>query len=396
MKESKRPKFGAVLALWTLVLVAPHANASEGGNGSGGGKGFICPDNGTFKEKIYLADTYSLRKSGELDRVPRVSFSLATQLIDKMFPQKLYPHPHDKSKKISLGTKLAFVRNTLYFQEHSFANPPDYADDNIDESQVPVGCRKVQVALQDISNGYVRLREDAYKLANGDWLYLELHETLIALRNRPGADTTEIRAQVAKLAKVLSSPEVFSKEILSKLDTSDKQDSFKTLRLPTLYRMPMQLTCVPTWNLPRGKFQARDIKRPQQIILTRISGDGRVGEDSQYQIDLQHSAFGLKYRSTKVASTEASLSTETDNPATALREHGVFDFSAKFKIKKTAEIELSITAYDLITKQFLGQYDVFNPEGMRVVHLNSGNGIACSTLETPVFKHDERSSTYGK
>ncbi len=68
-----------------------------------------------------------------------------------------------------------------------------------------------------------------------------------------------------------------------------------------------------------------------------------------------------------------------------------FIFSASF-----SEIELILNDYDSTTKEFTGSYDVINPEEIHVVELNSGNGLVCTTNEVLEFKHDERSSTYGK
>mgnify|MGYP001572617735 FL=1 len=207
----------------TLILsLVLSASFAKGGNeGGGGGKGFICPDqNAQSGEKIYLADTYKLEKSGFFNRIKghgAMSFKYAAEVINELYPEKLYRHPYLQDQKIAFGTLLSHIRNTIIFQRRGHQKLADYPDDFISMSAVPKGCKKIQIAFQNLKTGIVYLTDGMDKLSTDNWFYLELHETLLALRDRPGYNTTEIRSQVAVMAKALSDPRSFSEDVLSQL-----------------------------------------------------------------------------------------------------------------------------------------------------------------------------------
>ena len=73
---------------------------------------------------------------------------------------------------------------------------PTLNDDHIDASSLPSGCHKVQLAVQDISTKTVEQSPLIYQLSWPERGFLELHETLISLRDAPGSDTTPIRREV--------------------------------------------------------------------------------------------------------------------------------------------------------------------------------------------------------
>jgi hypothetical protein len=138
-----------LILIMALMGSCVTVNASEGNEGGGGGKGFICKENGV--EKMYLADTYELQKSGAFDRYvghDSLSFEDAMEIVDRKFPAKAFPHPYVKGQKVTLGFILSHIHNGLYFEQYSNVPVPEFNDDNI--KKVPAGCRKVQVALQNL------------------------------------------------------------------------------------------------------------------------------------------------------------------------------------------------------------------------------------------------------
>lgn len=191
-----------LFSIGVLFCGLAHARGSVG---HGGGKVFVCLEDG--QEKVYLADTYQLMKSGKLAGLgqawPDSVVESVAYLLDKTQPEKSIKHPFLPTQKVSLGWMIAHTHANLnYVYVDSL---PELDDDNIPADQVPGNCKKTQLAIQDLDKGRVRvvfpLLNKMSMLERG---FFELHETAIAMRNAPGADTTPVRKDIADTAGLMT------------------------------------------------------------------------------------------------------------------------------------------------------------------------------------------------
>lgn len=198
------------LTLSALVIMATvntfAADKKEGGNAGGGGKGIVCRDE-NFVEKIYLADTMDYVKAGGLKQFARTTddesvLKAIAELVEKTNPQKNYPHPLNPAQKVSLAYLLEYNQQKLSWGINFELSNVD--DDHIDPASLPAGCKKVQLAFTNLMTGEMSLNPNfEHKMT---WIqrgFLKLHEVLIAVRGTPGADTTPIRKEVERYAKLL-------------------------------------------------------------------------------------------------------------------------------------------------------------------------------------------------
>lgn len=173
---------------------------AKGGNSGGGGMVISCSD-----DRVYLADTFeimsSLTSKGLESLDPfRVQVAI-TQVIEKKYPAKIYPNPKGGGDKVSMATMLEHIRETLVYIP-SKKPLPLLGDDYIDTSSLPAGCTKLQVAIQNIPKNEVTVdRKLQMKMSSLERGLLELHESLISLRNQPGLDTTPIRQSIEDLMR---------------------------------------------------------------------------------------------------------------------------------------------------------------------------------------------------
>lgn len=202
MKKNVKTRLSIVIISFaSMVLILANAPSlfAVGNGGTGGGMVISCA------ESTYLADTFNLMASLKSKGVQDIdAFLIQTailQVIEKKMPEETYPDPDDSKQKVSLATMLEHVRKKLVYVKTN-ETLPLLGDDNIDESKLPVGCSKQQVAIQDIPKRTVlvnhQLQMSLTSLERG---LLEFHETLIGLRNQPGVDTTPIREKIENLMK---------------------------------------------------------------------------------------------------------------------------------------------------------------------------------------------------
>lgn len=377
-----------------LTAISPVLQAI-GNSSGGGGVGFLCktPEG----QQVYLADTYSLHVAGLFDRyVGVLDFAKAVEIIDQKLPEKIYPHPFIRGQLVTFGFMISHTYNGLHFEEHGL-EPKSADDDNITPDQIPAGCKKIPLAWQNLKTGMVNIRNAEPYLKNVDWFYLQLHESLIALRNRPGLDTTPIRSHVQKLASILSNPANFALEVLQEMARpyqdrpivpKDQQSRFRTL-----YYLPQELTCTRTWTGNRSSFRTVNFKHPKSFAFKRLSGDGRVGQENVYQISPSYPGkTGVLKTSWPVVAT--NFYTESYNAFGDADGVGTFSFSGDFKPASDVDFSFRIHKYDSVTNEYIGEYDVNDAHQMHVAELDSSYGLRCWTTEIPIFRHDERSSIY--
>ena len=393
------------VTLGLALVVSVPAFATDGTNSGGGGVGFYCNENGTMK--AYLADTYAALKSGRLNRMKpygAVDFDQAIEVINQRFPQKVFQHPYVTGQKVTLGFMLAHSYNGLkrIYTENAI---PATNDDHIPASAIPANCTKIQLARQYFANKIVMYRNIG--LSPQENFYLDLHEAFIALRNRAGANTTEIRQQVEALTPILSNPSNFALEILSELSKRwiDRPivPQAQQTRFRTLYYFPSQLMCETTWVGPRSDFRKLTMNAPTKIWLSRTQGDGRVGEHNKYTVTASVPVLGPVSRNLQVKNIPFNFYTESYNAFGDADGIGTFSFFNESIIlhpsflrpNLAVELNLGIRGYDPATNEYIGDYELNDAEQLRVVEENSGFGIRCWPSESPIFRHDERSIIYG-
>lgn len=162
-----------------------------------------------------------MAKSGKLKEIekrdPVNLVSATSKLLDIIKPEKIYPHPVVKNETVTLGWLINYRHQQLNFEPNYSGDKKLFAlnDDMIAAQAIPEGCIKTQLAVQDIPSMKVQQSPLVYQLTWPERGFLELHETLISLRDKPGKDTTPIREQVESLTKELASAEsVLSEQVL--------------------------------------------------------------------------------------------------------------------------------------------------------------------------------------
>ena len=201
----------------TLIFVGQWTMA--GTKDSGGGVGFLCKENGV--ERVYLADTYhSMHKNPSLQKIEvdeKMVFLSAARLFEQIRSEKFTEVPLVKSKALQLGWFLIYQNVELKYQPVPHLDL--LGDDNIPASAVPKNCVKVQLAVQNLLTGIVEVNQALLaKMSAIENTFLKLHETVIALRNRPGEDTSPVRNYIAA---VLDTPDFSFADFLKTLQNPD-------------------------------------------------------------------------------------------------------------------------------------------------------------------------------
>jgi hypothetical protein len=281
------------LLITLLVSVAALFTASrsyaerDGGNSGGGGVGFLCGDD-IATQKVYLADTYRTLNPQNREQTyiqyPAAVIDAAVEAVERIKPEKVYRHPTLPNQNVSLGFLLGYKYYSLKFVEE-ITPIGSLSDDNIPTAQIPAGCRKVQLAIQDVPNGVVHLQGEHHRrLSEIEKGFLALHETLIAIRNQPGQDTTPIRVEVERIASALNDPRVsFASLVRNILNPGELPTSWRprTSELDRFvderclgYGHPNgylneehRQSCEQAWNQLREADRAQDQRNAVQTLL---------------------------------------------------------------------------------------------------------------------------------
>jgi hypothetical protein len=209
--------FSFLLALLTAqVLVLPLGNiafAKGGAIDSGGGVVVVCKEG--RDEKVYLADIFKesrIKRFGTSakDTTSNLDSAFASfvKVIDRIHPDKVFATP--EGADVTLGGILAYKRSKLSFVDGGELELLN--DDHI--SELPEGCHKEQLAIQEISTGVVRVNKRLLAgLGYVEQAFFQLHEALIAWRAAPGESTASIRGQVESVLNEQISFEALVREI---------------------------------------------------------------------------------------------------------------------------------------------------------------------------------------
>ncbi|MGK5086954.1 hypothetical protein WDW86_05305 [Bdellovibrionota bacterium FG-2] len=175
-------------------LTAPKKlpSTSRGGETGGGGDAFICGD------RVFLADTYKIINETERSRWQNFDPNSETMNASSVMAVALKSM---RGSNPELSKKLA-----AYYAEFKFVvvkELEELDDDGIRE--IPKGCEKTQLAVQDLETGVIRYREDLYQnLSTLEQGLFRLHEAFIKNKTSEelrGKDTTEVRKHVDQIAR---------------------------------------------------------------------------------------------------------------------------------------------------------------------------------------------------
>jgi hypothetical protein len=352
------------LTLSALVIMATvnafAADKKEGGNAGGGGKGIVCRDE-NFVEKIYLADTMDYVKAGGLKQ-----FALATddesvlkaiaELVEKSNPQKIYPHPLYPAQKVSLAYLMEYTQQRLRLASNFELSNVD--DDNIDPASLPPGCQKVQLAFTNVVKGEMSLNPNfEMKLSWVQRGFLKLHEVLIAIRAQPGADTTPIRKEVERYAKMLDqnidqvSPMMRSMLLKGRkagrnaeeekaLEFYDVNNCYKVANDFLRPEDELKKNCYAA-SVVQGQFQERPysklLRMPKEMLCRTTAvttSDAGLSTRSPFMIKLIESSAGqyrIEMGSQVRNSTRVNFSSEARDGYQLTNSFGRFDFRASFE-----------------------------------------------------------------
>lgn len=299
------------------------------GKDKGGGVGFECPIAGTNKTRVFLADTYELFKDVPMSTDAAI-VPAAAQILDEIQPKKVYPSPYDPHEKVSLAWMVMHTDSVRPLQSaygnESYQQALDLVgDDHIRAADVPVGCKKVQIAVQYFPYRFAQY--DPYlraRMSKIEFEFLKLHEIFVSIRNQPGASTQSVRADVEFVAEVLKDPRLSDRKIIERTLHPEKlyfqkftkkvtpaaqflgahcsvknslsslrnencaramvvykrelSEEMKAFNLPMLAHIPAHLQCVAVasdQNSFAGLVPAPEVGRDAGFQMRRVWGSGR-------------------------------------------------------------------------------------------------------------------------
>lgn len=389
--------------IFSILMLTASTAIATGGEGGGGGKGLVCPVAGG-KTAVYLADTFDLKQSGELDKLapadPAAIVASAALVVDSTFPAKVFPHPFVRGQKVTLGYMIAYRYQQLDFN-YVKGSLPDFPDDHIDLSKFPAGCQKEQLAIQNIA---AKVVNETMRVEDLSWVergFLDLHETLISLRDEPGADTTPIRKTVesialqmgqpnsavrAKIIALLKAPfiqtgvitDAAAMDIIQKecggymLDPKPQpNDDAKTKRcrqasatlgaanraydaatsIPTMLHAPRKLTC----EVNAAGQNPLKIARPRSVSMELVGGQGLPGGN------YAENTFRITVDGKSTDSRRSWFTTQRTSREDGFRGYGSTDLRTYFVTNEGKNITLTLSRYDDLTQTLQGSISFADP-----------------------------------
>jgi hypothetical protein len=369
-----------ILSILAVLMLTPIARASEGGHGGSGGDGYMCPKAHPGEEawppyNLRLVDTYGHEELDEIvqDNVGQLMnpFGIRTvaRFLNRKMPALAYPHPYKPGVKISFGSLVLLKYFQLYFYHSEFRPLPDIGDDNIWWWSVPRGCKKVQLAIQDIKSGVVRMSDYVPNLPVIDDMFLRLHEVLIALRAQPGLDTTPVRRDVDRLASMARNNRADFVRGLTK----DWETSVLIPENTPALVMPKTLRCSLTWRMPRIDAYQPKFALPATFLVTRVKGSGKSTDNNQYQVSLGQAAVtgyetNMLLQATIYSSTKASeinaFETKFEFPRGVTYEAGVYDYVPEIGAY-VGSVQASFTNKDISSKsKQMSSHEMYDGAGL--------------------------------
>ncbi len=360
-----RRQASILMIFLTAVLLTGRAYAGpvHGPGVGGGGDVILCLKGST--EVAYFADTFFLTPSNPNDIY--ASFDDPTteallQIVDEILPQKNINHPYSPGKKVSLSWMLSRTMHLLNFYRNDTGVVEELDDDYIDESKLPAGCRKKQLAIQDVGLLRVELDDIFYQLSTIEKSLFKLHEAKIALRGRPRVDTTPIRHQIAELIdqNKISLAEVLKRlrrppapSILAVQDLSERERPPKILK--KLQSLPAQLEC-----RLGGQDKAISFWHPRPFTVASASDERKSQNKSEtFEITsqpLKEGELPSTVRSIKVFQPITFYNQRPD----LWRTIAPMEASIVWALPEDPQykVRLAISEYNERTSEFVGQLEV--------------------------------------
>jgi hypothetical protein len=442
MAFSKNP-FLLSAALFLCVPLAAYAQR-RGGLSDGGGMAIVCGEGS--EERVYLADTFVLRHEPFYEQIkvddPSLVITALTEILDFRHPEKIYQNPFNKNEKVTLGWLIKHTSNQLTTSyDHDLQ---ELGDDNVDPDSMPKGCKKRQVAIQDLAEKVVHEEMKlTQKMSFFDRGLLDFHEALVSLRNQPLADTTPIRAEVEAVVRLLNDPQFYARELALQLwelkfrrphvgksttpaelnadrasaefgracpshyllsEHPEPQDTPETTRcrlasrklmeaetaldldsaLPTLLNVPKELDCLVTYKSSANWEAAR----PTHVRISRVSGDGRPNSKTIYRLRTRYDWYGW--------SSITSSGTHHFYTNRHQRMHGRVDLGLMdLRISFGKKIGAFFHYYDPFTDEFVGSVqftDGNRVDSQRFVYV--AYGLVCRGDVKPEIGIDTKQSYY--
>ncbi len=185
----------AILLIGAFAAEVPWARPSiskrKGGDGSGGGVVFSCDRNSNLgfsgRPRYFLADSYSFFSKQSEDYFLGIQQIPIARAIDSL------------TKGIAefdatLATNITKSLERLHFNPVGSLNL--LGDDDIGE--LPAGCIKIQLAIQDLASGRVDYDLKKYwKLSSLEKALFRIHEAYVSIY---GSNSSEVRAHVSRFA----------------------------------------------------------------------------------------------------------------------------------------------------------------------------------------------------
>lgn len=315
-----------------LVLLAfimlPNTGYTLGNSTAGGGDVFICDENG--KTRVLLADTYFLFRGQEGEQLLR-TLSSGDKEQDKqnILRQLTETHPLDTDD-------LKKALNRIVFEEFiPTAKQPRLPEQDNDYLEVPPGCEKRQLAIQDFRGiKSIHLLKDQvwYDTELHDQMYsfeqalFELHEGEINLEEETD-DTTRVQSKILSYADktiTLHSPQPpQSGNTFNPIYVNTSSPLKGEIRLNTdvLASVTLSITAPNKFSCPRG-FSASHLinethfcKKLVQLNSNTRKFDFEISDlnipsaDSPGLIMVKASTIGLPQRKANSVTVEVSRST---------------------------------------------------------------------------------------
>jgi hypothetical protein len=153
----------------TGLLVAMSVSVvANGGQDRGGGVSFVCKQKSILgsKTRVYLADSYDMRGSEVYGEIKKLKFSNPEKVLQDAIQLV-------RAKNEQVGDALALAIGQV--RESLEGSLPLLGNDKI--AEVPSGCAKEQLGIQDFDSGIVHVNETLRsKLSPVDQLLFKLHE----------------------------------------------------------------------------------------------------------------------------------------------------------------------------------------------------------------------------
>lgn len=341
-----------------------YSFAIHGPIGSGGGKGIVC-SRSIYDSTVYLADTFKYFYNEDSDRespkesladlpdlTPEEILLAAASYFEQIAPQKIYAHPFLPNTKVSLGWMVVHTFANLHIRIIQ-KDLPLIHDDHINLASLPPECRKkIQIAVQNFAQNSIEVNSAYFgELTPAEIGFLWLHETLLAIRGRPG-DTSAIRKTVGEVLKkknfdiyqnVLN---IFVQKKSENSQSSSGSDKDKAADLPVLLGIPSSFYC----KIMNEKNKQLDLEPPFAFKLKYLDKNS-VSEDRKTEFQF----VDVKKSKKEIFPGISNLKTFRNARFYSTDKNSRFAIALTWENLNRTE-ELKLLRYSEYTNEFIGNF----------------------------------------